>query len=88
MRTAVATIVCICALAGAGGCADYDAPRRAASIRQSTPKSPMSEAEKARASIEKQCAQRHVDRSRGILDETEEIKRDKDAICGAFYRGS
>jgi hypothetical protein len=48
----------------------------------------MTDAEKARASIEKQCAQRHVDRSRGVLDETEEMKRDKDAICGAFYRGS
>ena len=71
------------------GCAcDYDAPRRTASIRHAAPKPPLSEAEKARASIEKQCAQRHVDRSRGILDETEEIKRDKDAICGAFYRGS
>ena len=48
----------------------------------------MSEAEKARASIAKQCAQRHLDRANGILDETEEIKRDKDEICGAFYRGS
>ena len=47
----------------------------------------MSDAEKARASQAKQCAQRHIDRANGILDETEEMKRDKDQICGAFYRG-
>jgi hypothetical protein len=78
----------LCALAAVAGCADYDAPRRTASIRQSAPKPAMSEAEKARASIAKQCAQRHVDRANGVLDETEEQKRDKDTICSAYYRGS
>jgi hypothetical protein len=89
MRSAVTLIFCACALAAVAGCAcNYDAPRQAALIRHAAPKPPMSEAEKTRASIEKQCAQRHVDRANGVLDETEEIKRDKDAICGAFYRGS
>jgi hypothetical protein len=78
----------MCALAALAGCADCDAPRRTTSIRQSALKPAMSEAEKARASIAKQCAQRHVDRASGILDETEEQKRDKDTICGSFYRGS
>lgn len=89
MRSAITTLICAWVLAAvAGCCADYDAPRRTASIRQSASKPPMSDAEKARASIEKQCAQRHMDRANGVLDETAEIKRDKDAICGAFYRGS
>ena len=88
MRAAVAMIVCGCALAVAAGCADYDAPRRTASIRQGAPKPEITEAAKARASIAKQCAQRHLDRANGILDETEEQKRDKDKICGAHYRES
>ena len=85
-----ATIIgCMCVVASlAAGCADYDAPRRTASIRQSAPKPATSEAEKAREAIAKQCAQRHVDRANGVLDETDEIKRDKDQICGAHYRGS
>jgi len=84
------TVAVLCVFAGTlAGCRfDYDKPRATAPIRQSTPlKPPMSEAEKARASISKQCAQRHVDRGNGILDETEEIKKEKDEICGAHYRG-
>jgi type IV pilus biogenesis protein CpaD/CtpE len=87
MRMTILNSMCVVAALMAG-CAENDAPRRTASIRHSAPKPPMTDAEKARASIEKQCAQRQVDRSRGVLDETEEMKRDKDAICGAFYRGS
>jgi hypothetical protein len=87
MRAAPATVMCACAVALAGCCFDYDKPRATASIRQTATKPAMSETERARASQAKQCAQRHLDRANGILDETEEIKRDKDAICGAFYRG-
>lgn len=87
MRKPIA-IICGCALVAVAGCADYDTPRRMTSIRHSSPKPPMSEAEKARASIERQCAKRHIDRANGVLNETEEYKRDNDAICGAFYRGS
>jgi hypothetical protein len=88
MPATLATVMCACAVALAGCCFDHDVPRAMASIRHASTKPPMSEAEKARASIAKQCAQRHLDRANGILDETEEIKRDKDEICGAFYRGS
>jgi hypothetical protein len=48
----------------------------------------MFETEKARAAQAKQRVQRDVDRANGVLDETEEIKCDKDAICSAFHRGS
>ena len=83
-----ASVLCACAVALAGCCFDYDKPRAMASIRQSAPLKPsMSEAEKARASLSKQCSQRHVDRGNGILDETEEVKKEKDEICGAHYRG-
>ena len=86
MRTTIAAVMCTCAVALAGCCFDHDAPRATASIRHAKPA--MSDTEKARASQAKQCAQRHIDRANGILDETEEMKRDKDQICGAFYRGS
>ena len=48
----------------------------------------MSEADKAQKSIAEQCAKRHLDRQNGILDETMEAKRMKDAICAPHYRGS
>lgn len=86
MRATLAAVVCAVALVG--GCADYDTPRRTASVRQSAPKPAMSETERARAAQAKQCAQRHVDRANGTLYETTEEKRDRDEICGAFYRGS
>jgi outer membrane murein-binding lipoprotein Lpp len=88
MRTTLAAIICACAAVLAGCCFDYDKPRATASIRQIATKPAMSETERARASQAKQCAQRHVDRANGILDETMEQKRDKDEICGAYYRGS
>ena len=87
MRATLAAVMCTCAGALAGCCFD-DAPRATASIRHTSTKPAMSDTEKARASQAKQCAQRHIDRANGILDETEEMKRDKDQICGAFYRGS
>lgn len=85
MRATLAAVVLTVALAGC--CFDFDKPRATASIRHTATKPARSETEKARASQAKQCAQRHVDRANGILNETDEIKRDKDAICGAFYRG-
>ena len=88
MKATLAAVVCACAVALAGCCFDFDAPRATASIRHASTKPAMSETEKARASQAKQCAQRHLDRANGILDETMEQKRDKDEICGAFYRGS
>ena len=88
MRATLAAVLCSCAVALAGCCFDHDAPRAMASIRHTSTKPATSDTEKARASQAKQCAQRHIDRANGILDETEEMKRDKDQICGAFYRGS
>jgi outer membrane murein-binding lipoprotein Lpp len=88
MRTILAAVTCACAVALAGCCIDYDQPRATASIRHTAAKPAMSEADRIRASQAKQCAQRHVDRANGILDETMDQKRDKDAICGAFYKGS
>ena len=88
MRATLAAVMCACAVALAGCCFDYDNPRSTAAIRYTSTKPATSETEKARASQAKQCAQRHIDRANGILDETEEMKRDKDQICGAFYRGS
>ena len=88
MRATPAAVLCSCAVAFAGCCFDHDAPRATASIRHTSTKPATSDTEKARASQAKQCAQRHIDRANGILDETEEMKRDKDLICGAFYRGS
>jgi hypothetical protein len=88
MRATAAAVMCACAVTLAGCCFDYDPPRATASIRQTATKQGMSETERARASQAKQCAQRHIDRANGILDETIEQKRDKDEICGAFYRGS
>jgi hypothetical protein len=88
MWKVMAAILWASALAALTSCADYDAPRRTASVRQSAPKPAMSETEKARAAQAKQCAQRHVDRANGTLYETTEEKRDRDEICGAYYRGS
>lgn len=68
------TILCGVAVALVAGCSDYDAPRRTASIRQST-QAPKQKAvippeERGRASISDQCAKRHQDRAFGIFDET------------------
>lgn len=90
MKATPTAAICACAVALAGCCFDYDKPRANASIQHTSTgvKPAMSETDRARASQAKQCAQRHLDRANGILDETEEIKRDKDQICGAFYKGS
>jgi outer membrane murein-binding lipoprotein Lpp len=86
MRAMLAVVLGAVALASC--CIDYDVPRGTTPIRQTSVKPAMSEADRIRASQAKQCAQRHVDRANGILDETEEVKRDRDEICAAHYRGS
>ena len=64
-----AALLCASAFALTAVLFDHDKPRAMASIRQSAPLKPaMSETEKARTSISKQCFQRHVDRGNGILD--------------------
>jgi hypothetical protein len=91
MKSTPAAATCACAFVLASCCFDYDKPRATASIRHTSTsistKPAMTEAEKARASIAKQCALRHVDRGNGVLDETEVTKKEKDEICGAHYRG-
>lgn len=58
-----------------------------ADIKPADTKAAESETERARAAQARQCAQRHVDRANGALNETIEQKRDRDEICSAFYRG-
>jgi hypothetical protein len=98
MRIASA-ILSVCVLVLLSGCCsfDYDTPSRGAtaSIRESAPapkrasmpEPAASEAEKAQKSIAEQCTKRHVDLQNGVLKETEEDKRMRNAICGPFYRG-
>lgn len=85
MKATLAVVVCTVALASC--CAAFDKPRATSSIRQTSTKPGMSATERARASQAKQCAQRHVDRANGTLEETAEQKHMRDEICGAYYRG-
>jgi hypothetical protein len=99
MRIASA-ILCVCAALALAGCCSFDIGTRSggasAAIRQSAPlpkraaepAPAASETEKARAAQEKQCQQRHIDWSNGLLFETGEEKRMRDEICAAYYRGS
>jgi hypothetical protein len=100
MRIASA-ILCMCGpVFFLSGCCSFDygptSHRATASIRQNKPaparaawpEPTASEAEKARAEQEKQCQQRHIDWTKGLLFETGEEKRMRDEICAAYYRGS
>lgn len=86
MRAALAAVGCAFALAG---CCPEDAATRArVPIKSIAAKPGLSDVERARASQAERCAQRHLDRAKGTLSETEEQKRARDEICGAYYRGS
>jgi outer membrane murein-binding lipoprotein Lpp len=86
MRAAFAAVGCAFALAGC--CPEYAATRARAPIKTIAAKPGVSEMDRARASQAERCAQRHIDRAKGTLSETEEQKRARDEICGAYYRGS
>ena len=86
MRARITVVGCAVALAGC--CPEYAATRPMAPIKRITAKPGISDVERARASQAERCAQRHIDRAKGALYETEEQKHARDEICAAYYRGS
>ena len=85
MTRTLAAIICACVVATLAGCADDGKKITTQSLKQGASTRGMSAAERAQWA---RCGERHAAWAKGTLQETEEVKQDRDKICGALYRGS
>jgi hypothetical protein len=79
--------LCACVIAAIAGCVRSETPHPMRSLKDPLPAPPQpSVVERARAEQADHCGQRHVDRGKGTLEETEDLKRERDARCTELHR--
>ena len=78
--------LCACVIVALAGCARGERPYPARSLKDPVVAPQPNVVERARAEQASHCGQRHVDRSRDALNETEELKRERDERCTELHR--
>ena len=78
--------LCACVIVVLVGCVRGERPSSARSLKDPVVAPQPNVVERARAEQASHCGDRHVDRSRGALKETEELKRERDERCTELHR--